>query len=297
MKKLMMLIAALTTTVVFAEGTMSLADARAKIGSMIADPASTTAIMRELSPADQNALVADLNKAVSKLPDSAEKKAATCLLVNEAAIKGAAKGNLGSLIAEVFATVPVEMLPFVSERIAADLFNRAADPSKPFTDPQFTKIAEDLMKKINDRAAQTDDAAARSTMGIVMLVAASNGSPADLSDTLVNTLPADQQDIVRNEWLPAALAEGEDKNFDAIIGSSTDAGREPVASIALKIAGPQVMEAMLADFHTVASDHPSRTPHLDIIHDPEVIGGFAGHGMEYGFDTVPREPDGYQWQY
>ena len=138
MKKLIMVIVmALAGTLVAQDKSMTLADARGKIGDVIADPASMTSIMQQLSAEDQTAFLADVNAAIAKMPGSTDEKTQKFLDVDTAALKGAKEGNLPTLVAEVFATVPPNSLTVINERFAADLFNRAADPSKTYTDERY----------------------------------------------------------------------------------------------------------------------------------------------------------------
>jgi hypothetical protein len=172
-----------------AEGAMSLAEARGKIGDAVVNPAVLTATMKQLSAADQKSFLADCNEAVGKMPGSVETKAATYLVVNRAALKGAAKGNLTALLAEVFATVPPEALTVLNERFASDLFNRAANPAQTYTDERFSAIAKSVMDSVSARMEKTDGAAVRNTFAILMLLRASNGTPANLAETLASSLP------------------------------------------------------------------------------------------------------------
>ena len=146
MKKLLMVIAmALAGTLVAQDKAMTLADARGKIGDVIADPASITAVMKQLSAADQTAYLAEVNAAISKMPGSTDEKTQKFLDVDTAALKGAKEGNLTALVAEVFATVPPNSLTVINERFAQDLFNRKADPSKTYTDEQYTAISKSVL--------------------------------------------------------------------------------------------------------------------------------------------------------
>ncbi len=297
MKKVLMLLAVVASLIAFAAPeakTISLADARAKIGDVIKSPATMTKLMKQLSAEDQTAFVGDVNAAISKMPGSNEERTAKLLNVNKAAMRGAAKGNLANIVAEVFATVPVESLGVLNESFAQDLFNRDADPSNPVSDEQFEKIAMSVMNTINERTAKTDDGAVRSSFAIAMMVNAANGSMPELANKLADTLPEDVRETAKNEWLPAATQEGE-KNYDSMLGAA-DAGIEPNSRLTLKIAGPQYFEAMLGDISAVSVDSPTRTPINDIIMNAEINSPFPGSGLEGGLDTVPREPAGYQGQ-
>lgn len=251
------------------EGTLSLADARGMIDAIVAEPAKMTDVMKQLAPGDQAAFLADVNAAIEKQSTSNEEKSAKYINVNEAALKGSAKGNLANLIAEVFATVPPEHLTLVSERFAEDLFNRNADPSRTYTDDSFREIASNLMDKIADRTSGTDDATVRNTLAVAMLVRSSQGGPADLPDLLLNKIPdTRERETARNEWLPAALAETPD--YEPMLADA-GADQQPNAQLALQLAGPQVLDAFLADVASSLVDASGRetTPFTD-----QAMGGY-----------------------
>ena len=186
MKKILlaMVLLATVTTVAWAQsaaaklaadGTpVSLADARGKIDKAIESPAVMGELMKRLSAEDQKRFLADVNKAIGELPASIEEKSAKFLNINHVAVKFAKKGNTTALLAEVFATVPPEALTVINERFAQDLLNRAANPNITYTDEQFTKIAVETMKAINERTEETDNGSARSTFAALMFLRASN---------------------------------------------------------------------------------------------------------------------------
>lgn len=267
-------------------GAISLADARAQIGDCISDPAKMTSVMKQVPAAEQAALLADVNEAISKMRGSNEAKAAAYLNANKAALRGAAKGNVATLLAEVYATVAPEALPIVSESIASDLMSRTADPTKTYTDEQFTRIAETVMKNVNERLGSVESGAARAAFAIAMLVEASGGTPADLTDRLINMLPEASREAARNEWIPAA--KGEDKNYEPLLGAADAQTAAPAPVVVLRLAGPQVIDALLADVF-------NGTDILQTVADRE----FSTSATEMMDSTFwsNMEPVGYQGQY
>ena len=233
-----------------AQDGISLADARASIGDCIKTPSKMTETMKKLSAEDQKAFLGEVNEAIAAMPGSNESQAATFLNVNRAALKGAGKGNLATLVAEVFATVPPEFLPVISDSFASDLFNRSADPSVTYTDQQYIAIASNTMAKVSERMSDVDNGAARATFAAVMLVKASNSSPDGLVDALVSTLPADSQDAARNEWIPAATAAGDSQSYEPLLEAAAATGSAPSSAVVIRIAGPQLLDAMLGDLNS-----------------------------------------------
>jgi len=252
---------------------IALADARSRIDKAIESPTVMTAIMKHLSAEDQKQSLADVNKAISDMPASVEEKVAKFLNVNHAALKGAAKGNLATLVAEVYATVPPEALTIINERFAADLFSRSADSAHTYTDAQFTEIALSLMEKVNERCEETDNASPRCAFAILMLVRASGGSPADLTDKLIDTLKHEEaKELARSEWIPAALGtDDRQQDYESILASA-DAGRRPDYDFVLVIAGPQFADSMLFDLSgrntNPLANSRTRTPVFDAIQNP-----------------------------
>lgn len=275
----------------FAVQAMSLSDARAQIGACVTDSSKMAAVVKGLSAADQVAFLAEVNEAIANMPGSNEAKAAAYLNANKAALKNAAKGNLATLLAEVFATVSPEALPILSERLAADLFSRTADPTKAYSDEQFVKIAETVMAKVADRMASVENGAARSAFAVVMLAQASNGSPADLVERLIKTLPEGSQDAARKEWIPAALGQGQDQSYEPILAGADAPAAMPVPVVVLRLAGPQLLDAMLGDV-------VENTPILRGMGEVEF--GTSGHSpIEFPVEPAsrPLEPQGYQGQW
>ncbi len=254
--------------------TLPLAEARQKIDGVVDGSESIASLIKQLSAEDQLTFLGDVNKAVSKMPASVEEKTAKHLNLNHAALKAVkGSGNVAALLAEVFATVPPEALTVINERFASDLFNRATDPRVTYTDAQFTDIALKIMETVNKRTAETDNASTRSAFAILMLLRASNGTPADLEDKLIATLPnADARELAKSEWIPSALGkDGRELGYEPILASA-DAGRRPDFDFVLVIAGPQLLDALLQDIGGKNVDGQSfmrtRSPVLDAVQNP-----------------------------
>ena len=287
MKRSMVAMVVLTVLSTFAQQ-MSLSEARAKIGDAIENASVMSSTIKQLSAADQRQFLADVNDAVAKMPGSADTKAATFLSVNRAALKAAQKGSLSDMLAEVFATASLESLTVINESFASDLFNRASDPSVKYTDEQFETLAKDAMAKIAERDLKADDGAVRTGFAILMFVRASNGSPANLADTLSAYLPEDVRDTARKEWFPAALATGEDKSYEPMLGT-TDVGTLPNERIVLRLADAMEHEALLADLTAGNVGNSASLQVAPFGHDR----GGIGAGLDNGLYRVPFEPSPY----
>lgn len=284
---------------------LSLADARSKISQCIKNPDEMTEVMKQLSAEDQRAFLAEVNKAIADMPGSDAQRTAYFLNANHAALKGAAKGNLSVLVAESFATVAPYALPTISERFATDLFNRSADASKTYTDEQFTEIAKELIKTVNERMYENENGAARmngaarTTFAIAMMVRASNVDPASdygkaLSSDLLKLIPYEAHGLAVHEWLPGALGLTNDEkkpDYQAIL-EAVDMDAAMVAnSVVIHFAGPQLLESMLGDI--IEGTPLINTSTQPILHATAVLQAELEPGP---FTPGFIEPQGYKGQ-
>ena len=228
-------------------------EVRALVGECAQNPQKMKQTIATLSAEDQLEFLRAVNEAISKMPGSNEVKGAAFYEANRAAVTGAGKDNLKSVLAEVFATVPPEYLPVVTDSFASDLFNRSADPSVSYTDQQYIQIASNTMVKVNERMADVDNGSARATFAAVMLIKASNNTPDGLVDALVSTLPSDSQDTARNDWIPPATASGEAQSYEPLVEAAGATGTTPSSPAVIRVAGPQMLDAMLGDLNNGGS--------------------------------------------
>lgn len=218
-----------------------LAEAKGSVDSVIANPDKMTAEMKSLSAADQKDFLAYVNEAICNLPASAEEKSAKSLNVNRAALAGAATKNTEALLAEMFATAPLESLVQLNESLAKDALNRAADPAKVYTDDQFAQAAKSLVCAVTNRVAGLEDADVRGGFAALTMIRASNGTPASLANDLAALL-GDSAEVAKAEWFPEALSEA--KNYDPML-AGTKVEKAPDTDIVLVIAGAQRHESLL----------------------------------------------------
>ena len=243
--------------------TASLAEARGGIGEAISSPSAMESAMNSLSAADQVAFLGEVNAAIAKRQASNDEKAAMFLKANAAALKAAkgGKGNMKALLAEVYASASVLSLTAINEKFADELFNRATDPNKTYTDEQYTDIAVDTLKAIVRRCDSSDSSSVRDAFGLLMLVRASNGTPDTLTDRLLQELPEEDRKAAQEEWIPAALGrDGHEKSYEPIL-SAAEAEAEPNLDIIIKIYGPQQADSLLAD---LVEGVPTLRPHVEL---------------------------------
>lgn len=300
----------------------TLVAAREKIVESIANPAVMTATISQLSADDQKQFLADVNEAIGSMPGSQEELAASYLNVCRAALKGSKKGNLATMIAEVFATVPVEYLPVVCESLGSDMLNRAANPSVTYTDDEFLAIATNVMATVNTRVASEDGADVRSGFAALAFIHGSGGENENIVSALTASLPESAQGVAAKDWFPAALASGDSKSYDPMLVAGSAETLSNLDAMLLRIDGAQNHDALLADLSGANNDPVSegakdRNPVVDAIYNP-MNQSIPNLGTGAPFDSflegvvVPRgtggrvipppppppspEPHGYQYQ-
>ncbi len=298
---------------------ISLADAKGRIDKAIASPAVMKAIMRHLSAEDQKQFLADVNAAIATMPASEAERTATFVAINRAALEGAQKGNVATLVAESFATVSPSALPALSESLASDLMNRATDKGRTYTDEQYLKLAQVVMAKVNARTAEVDHGDVRSGFAALMFARGSNAPKPETVDALVAMLPESAREAAKKDWFPAALAEGDAKSYDAMLAAvdveatESTAASEPAASagdedltvnIPLRIAGAQLADSLIADIAGASTD-PSRAssgaanPVFDAVTAPiqtQLPALGVGDPMGDANMVIGEAIRGYQWQ-
>ena len=272
MKKLLMLITVGLAAGFASAGSMSLAEARRQIDDCVSTTSNLTAVVKQLSTADQKTFLGDVVAAVSKMPGSQAELATTYVNVSRAALAGASSDNVAGMVAEIFATVPVEYLPAVSESLSSDMLNRAADPSKTFTDAQYLDVVSKTMETVNKRTETADSSDVRSAFAALTFIRGSNNPSEGIVSAVVATLPESAQKPASTEWFPAALAGGDGKSYDAmLVAASADDAISPdaLSAILLNIPAPQSGVMLLSDLagantdSTVGSE--GKTPISDTI--------------------------------
>ncbi len=243
--------------------------------------------MTKVAPGDQTALLAEVNAAIAKMPGSDEVKGAMFYAASSAAVKSAAKGNLANVLAEVFATVPPEFLTDINERFAKEIFSRTANPSRTFTDAEYVALATNAMAVVNARCEKAENAGVRETFAILMFLRASNGTPANLSETLVATLPdAKNRELAANEWIKPAMGDGQEQTYDPMLGVA-QAGEEPDHAIVTQLTGgSDIMVGMLGDLAAEGSD--MATPASKMGAGAFMRPGIVGVSPDIGLTRVPR---------
>ena len=224
------------------------AEWQAKIGDCANNPAAMKATISQIKASEQAEFVGRVNEAIGKMPGTPEAKSAAFYVVNKAAVRGAT--NKKSVLAEVFATVPVEYLTDINERFATELFGRDANRTYAKDeegDGKFIKLAKSTLAVVNSRCESAKNAGVRQTFAALMFIRAADGSPKGLTDMLIAQMTDSQAKASASAWIAEALrSEGEAASYDSMLDA---AGAEDVDhSVVLQMTGPsEVIESMLSD--------------------------------------------------
>ncbi|MGN0847573.1 MAG: hypothetical protein ACI4RA_09350 [Kiritimatiellia bacterium] len=268
---------------------------RSEWHGLVSDCAQNPQTMREtmakVAPEDQVALLAEVNEAISRMPGSDEVKSAKFYAASHAAVQGTAKGNLAYVLAEIFATVPPEFLTDINEKFAKEVFSRTANNGRTFTDAEYVALATNTLAIVNARCEKTENAGVRETFAILMFLRASNGTPANLAEMLVATMPnAKNRELAMNEWIKPAMGDGQEQTYDPMLGAA-QAGEEPDHAVVTLLTGSSdAMVGMLGDLAAMGSDMATPTEKMGAgaFRAPPAWVGIAGTAPDIGLNRVPR---------
>ena len=242
-----------------ASAALSKAEWQAQVGECANNPSAMKATIAQIPPSEQAEFVANVNKAIAEKPGSKESKAADYYAANKAAVAAAAKEAKSSVLAEVFATVPVEYLTDINERFASELFSRTANPENSVSDAAFVDLSTNALAVVNQRCESAEDnAAARQTFAALMFVRASGGSPDGLADLYASQMTDAQAKESAGAWISEALgSDGKEASYDSML-SASDAGDEPDHAVVLQMTGPsEVLDSLLGDLQAPGNESGS----------------------------------------
>ena len=277
--------AALLALPVLAADAMPRSEWHAKVSECAQNAQTLRETVRQVAPAEQAALLAEVNEAIAKMPGSDEVKAAQFYAANKAAVGAANREVLKDVLAEVFATVPPEYLTDINERFAKELFSRSGSK---ITDEQFVTLATNTMAVVSARCEKAENSGVRETFAVLMFLRASGGSPENLAETLVATMPdAKNREMAQNEWIKPAMGDGQEQTYDPMLGVA-QAGEEPDHAVVTRLTGGnESMTALLADL--AAESSALKTPTADLGGSDIKAASMGGQLMDgIGLNRVPR---------
>ena len=242
-----------------ASAELSKAEWQAKIGECANNPSAMQATIAQIPASEQASFVAKVNEAIAQKPGSDEAKAADFYAINKAAVSGAT--DKASVLAEVFATVPVEYLTDINERFARELFSRNANPEKPVSKKLFEELSTNVLAVVNKRCETAENAGVRQTFAALMFIRASGGDIDGLTDLYTSLMTDPESKESASSWISEALgSDGKDPSYDSMLAAA-NGGDEPDHSVVLQLTGPsEQIEALLADLQAPDTQSASGSP-------------------------------------
>lgn len=189
-----------------------------------------TAAFQDLAKEDQVEFVRAVNKSMETYKASTpERRLLTIYAVNRDAVRSSSPREKKAVIAEVFATAPMDALPMISDRFATELFCRKAAGFSE-KDDSFVEFMSATLMAVRTRVAQMPVdlfPGARSAFAVISFLKASEGKPADLRTSILFYILTGSQEISRKEWIPAALGDdGKVPSYQPILDAGYR-GEEP----------------------------------------------------------------------
>ena len=271
---------------------ITLAEANARIDEACLDSAAMASIVKELPAESQTAYLAQVNAAISALNESAEKKAALYLNAAKAALENAAEENKAAMLAEIFATMPVEYLPLFLDTYGVAYVNKEADPEKKMTAETYAAETAKLMSQIDARTSEGENAGVRDALAAIMFLKASGNPTPELTDSLLAQIGDEEaRKLAKDEWIPAALgANGAEPSYSAILGAG-DAGELPDVKLALQLADTTPMSgAFFANLATTGDESTDALLFSNTMLDPNEW-GLPESMTHAGLTATPRTAD------
>lgn len=252
-----------------------------KVGESVSQEQVLRATLPQVPLEDRVEFTQRLLKAATRLPVSPDEKAAAFVRTSVACIAGVTGEVKYKVIAEVFAGVPVEFLPAVTEELA----KRFDQEYNKLTDPQYEEIASAALKVAIARNAQTNEPSVRNTFVILAFLRGAK-SP-DLEKKLLALLPDQRMRDLVASWLPPAL---KDRNYEALLAAA-DVDAIMLDNVAVtRAVGHSSLDRLLADFYF--ADTLTRVVNVNMDSIPSA--GLV-QPVDFGINRCPR-PTGYQNQ-
>lgn len=278
-----------------------------KVGASVSSDAVLRETMTSLAPADKAEFAQRVIKAATRLPVGPDEKSAALVKSAVACIAGATGEVKQQVIAEVFAGVPVEFLPVVTEELA----KRFDQAYNKLSNEQYEKIATDALAASVKRNAETDAPSVRNAFTILAFVRGAQ-DPA-LQNKLIAQLPDERMRNLAASWLPPALKE---KKYDALLAAADVDDVDIRSEVLLRLVGHSNLDRLLADLNANLGVKPvewvdeTGTNTVETTWIPlsqvRAVGGFTvgggssmgllDHAPDYGINRVPLYPQGYQNQ-
>ena len=252
-----------------------------KIGDSVTQESVLRSTLPQVAMEERVEFAQRLLKAATRLPVSPEEKAAALIRISVSCIAGVTGEVKYKVIAEVFAGVPVEYLPVVTEELA----KRFNQEYNKLSDEQYETIACAALKAAISRNAQTNEPSVRNTFVILAFLRGAK-SP-ELEKKLLALLPDQRMRDLAGSWLPAAFKE---RKYDALLAAADVDALMLSNEVIMRLVGHAVLDRLLAQMYFADSLSRVVGVNLDTLPSTGVI-----QPVDNGINRCPR-PTGYQNQ-
>lgn len=225
-----------------------------KIGPCATSYDTLKETLASIAPEDRVEFTQRALKAVSRMPVSGEEKGAAFVRTAVGCISGKLGDQKKNVIAEVFADVPVEYLPVVTEQLA----KRFDQELNHLSDDQYDKIAQETLEVAMKRNAKTDEPSVRNTFVILAFLRGTKNQK--LKDHLISMLPDERMRNLAAAWVPPAV---EKQDYSGLT-SAANVEEESVTPQAIYNAiGHTTLDRLLANLNENQNLKDSEMPSSD----------------------------------
>ena len=200
----------------------------------------------ELAGGDQAEFIATVNRSLADRSEPLdEHRIKTLYRINRDAVRGAPATDRKTVLAEVFATLPIACMPLLVERFSKELFSRKAAGFKE-NDDSFVEFASAALMRISLRCRTADDfPGTRTAYAVIMFLKASEGRPASLREDFMMYIHSGTHRIAREEWIPAALGDNGQQPTLAPMIEAGIKGEEPRHRITIPQGPPEELNRLV----------------------------------------------------
>jgi len=285
---LMAIVASIFAAYAFAEDagatTLTRAQWLKKIGASVTDATVLRETLAQVLPDERVEFTQRVLKAVKRLPVGPEEKAAYFVRVAVACIASASGDMRDKVIAEVFADVPVEFLPVVTEELA----KRFDQAYNNLSDADYQKIASSATEIAAARNAQTDEPAVRDTFVLLAFLRGAKDRD-NLRTVLMGLLPDERVRTLVTTWLDPALLQ---HNHEGLLAAANVEGVVIPQESLLRLVGHANIDRLLYDLYAGRGSQ-MLSAGLDTVVKPTSVSDVP---VDIGINRLPRIPGPYQNQ-
>jgi len=211
-----------------------------QIGAAVNDVAVLKNTLARVAPDDRAEFTRRILKAVSRMPVGPEEKAAAFVRAAVACISGITGEVKLRVIAEVFAMIPIEYLPVVTEELA----KRFNQDLNGLSDDQYEKIASETLKIVIERNAQLDMPSVRNTFVILAFLKGARNP--DFGNVLIALLPDERMRNLASGWVRSVV---DGKDYEPLLAAA-DVDALPIKYNALlRLVGHSLLDRLLAELN------------------------------------------------